>query len=34
MQSAERIENPYFGESMYRCGEITAVLPAAEAATH
>ena len=34
IQSGERVENPYFGESMYRCGEIIAVLPAAEAATN
>jgi len=28
LQIGENIENPYFGERMYRCGEITELIPA------
>lgn len=28
LQVGESLENPYFGEKMFRCGEITEVLPA------
>jgi Cu(I)/Ag(I) efflux system membrane fusion protein len=34
LQVGESLENPYFGEKMFRCGEITEVLPANVAAGH
>jgi len=34
LQVGEQIENPYFGESMFRCGEIREVLLATGAAGH
>ena len=34
LQVGEQIENPYFGEKMFRCGEIREVLPASGAAGH
>ena len=34
LQVGESLENPYFGEQMFRCGEITEVLPATGAAGH
>ena len=34
LQVGENLENPYFGEQMFRCGEITEVLPATGAAGH
>ena len=34
LQVGEQIENPYFGEKMFRCGEIREVLPATGAAGH
>jgi len=34
LQVGDQIENPYFGESMFRCGEIREVLPATGSAGH
>jgi Cu(I)/Ag(I) efflux system membrane fusion protein len=34
LQVGEQIENPYFGEAMFRCGEIRELLPATGAAGH
>jgi Cu(I)/Ag(I) efflux system membrane fusion protein len=34
LQVGEKIENPYFGATMFRCGEIAEVLPAPATAGH
>jgi hypothetical protein len=34
LQRGAEIENPYFGEKMFRCGEITELIPAAAAKDH